>query len=100
MSSLSGGAAKVAETIRRLVTRPGALTCDLLEGHRARNLSPLLLFLASSLVYFVLAAAAPNLRSPMSVQVGPAGVTVKIAGPATEGKAAGLSDEDRQLILD
>jgi hypothetical protein len=101
MSSLPVWSAKVAETIRRLVTRPGALTCDVLAGDRARAVSPLGLCLACGLVYFVLAAGAPNLGSPVSVQVGPDGATtVKMSGRDTGGTGAGLSDEDRQVILD
>src|SRR5882762_9488971 len=101
MSPLSGWNGKVAETIWRLVTRPGALTCDLLEGRRARGLSPLGLCLTCGLVYFALAAVAPSLGSPMSMQIRSDGTTtVKMSGPGPEGKAAGLSDEDRRLILD
>ena len=101
MSPLSGSNGNVAETIRRLVTRPGALTCDVLEGHRARGLSSLGLCVSCGLVYFALAAAAPSLGSAMSVQIGSDGATsVKMSGPVTEGKGAGLSDEDRRLILD
>ena len=101
MSPLSGWNGKVAETIRFLVTRPGALTSDVLEGRRARGLSPLGLCLTCGVVYFALAAAAPNSGSLMSVQFGPDGATtVKTSGPAAAGTGVGLSGEDRRLILD
>lgn len=51
-------------TVRALVQRPGMLTREFLEGRRARFLSPLRLYLLASLAYFVLEAAAPNVRLP------------------------------------
>ncbi len=57
---LSGWDGRFAATVRKLVTTPGALTRDFLEGRRARYLSPVRLYLMASLVYFVLAAAAPG----------------------------------------
>jgi hypothetical protein len=38
------------------------LTHEFLEGRRARYISPLRLYLSASLIYFVLAAAAPDIR--------------------------------------
>jgi hypothetical protein len=48
--------------VRALVRRPGQLTLEFLEGRRARYISPLRLYLMCSLVYFVVAAAAPDVR--------------------------------------
>lgn len=59
---LSGWDGRFAATARALVRRPGMLTREFLEGRRARYISPLRLYLTCSLVYFVLAAAAPDVR--------------------------------------
>jgi hypothetical protein len=88
---------KIAETVRCLIKSPGALTCRVLEGRRARYISPIRLYLTCSLIYFVLAAASPT-RGPsigVSVKQPGAGATVK-----TTGKTAGLTEEDRRQILD
>ena len=61
---LSGWDGRFATTVRALVQRPGMLTREFLEGRRARFLSPLRLYLLASLAYFVIAAAAPNVRLP------------------------------------
>ena len=57
---LSGWDGRFASTLRALVQKPGLLTREFLEGRRARYISPLRLYLMASLVYFVLAAAAPG----------------------------------------
>lgn len=59
---LSGWDGRFASTVRALVRHPGMLTREFLEGRRARYISPLRLYLMCSLVYFVLAAAAPDVR--------------------------------------
>jgi hypothetical protein len=59
---LSGWDGRFASTLRTLVTKPGRLTVDFLEGRRARSISPLRLYLMASLVYFIVAAAVPNTR--------------------------------------
>ena len=59
---LSGWDGRFAATLRGLVRHPGMLTREFLEGRRARYISPLRLYLLASLVYFVIAAAAPNIR--------------------------------------
>jgi hypothetical protein len=51
---------KLVETARLLITRPGALTCEMLAGHRARYISPLRLYLTCSVAFFLLAASIPN----------------------------------------
>lgn len=55
---LSGYDGRLAATFRNLL-RPGRLTIDYLQGRRARYLSPVRLYLIASVVYFVVAAAAP-----------------------------------------
>ena len=59
---LSGWDGRFASTVRALVRRPGRLTREFLEGRRARYISPLRLYLMCSLVYFVAAAAAPDVK--------------------------------------
>jgi uncharacterized protein DUF3667 len=58
---LSGWDGRFASTVRALVGRPGLLTREFLEGRRARYLSPLRLYLMASLLYFVVAAATPDI---------------------------------------
>src|SRR6266516_4934320 len=62
LSEFSGWDGRVASSVRALILRPGMLTHEFLEGRRARYVSPLRLYLTVSLIYFILAAAAPNLR--------------------------------------
>ncbi len=57
---LSGWDGRFASTIRALALKPGLLTREFLEGRRARYISPLRLYLMASLVYFLVAAAAPD----------------------------------------
>src|SRR5215218_4083043 len=59
---LSGWDGRFMSTVRALINHPGMLTREFLEGRRARYLSPLRLYLLASLVYFVLASAAPNVN--------------------------------------
>jgi hypothetical protein len=56
---LIGWDGRLARTIATLFRRPGELTRAVLEGQRARYVSPVRVYLACSLVYFVVAAAAP-----------------------------------------
>lgn len=58
----SGYDGRFARTLRALFRKPGSLTREVLEGRRARYISPLRLYLTASLVYFLVAAAAPNLQ--------------------------------------
>ena len=62
ITEFSGWDGRLANTFRALVRRPGVLTLEFLEGRRARYISPLRLYLTASLVYFLLAAAAPTVR--------------------------------------
>src|SRR6185503_15425032 len=58
-NELSGYDGRIAATFRHLL-RPGQLTVDYLQGRRARYLSPVRLYLICSVVYFLVAAAAPQ----------------------------------------
>ena len=56
----TGWDGRFARTFRTLL-HPGALTVEVLEGRRARYVSPLRLYLAASVIYFLSAAAVPSL---------------------------------------
>ena len=58
----SGWDGRLASTLRTLIRRPGQLTREFLEGRRARYISPIRVYLTASLVYFVVAASAPDVR--------------------------------------
>lgn len=60
---MSGFDGRFARTLRTLIFRPGRVTVDTLEGRRAHYIKPLRLYLSASLVYFVVAAAAPNVAT-------------------------------------
>ena len=96
---LSGYDGRIAATFRGLL-HPGRLTLEYLQGRRARYLSPVRLYLTVSVVYFVVAAAAPNLNprdasSPPGTSVtGPGGIRIAITG--APGQV--LTDEDRRAI--
>lgn len=62
ITEFSGWDGRLASTFRALVQRPGTLTLEFLEGRRVRYISPLRLYLTTSVVYFLLAAAAPTIR--------------------------------------
>jgi len=51
---------KIVQTLRLLLTRPGRLTREFLDGRRQRYVSPLRLYLTCSLIFFALAAVAPK----------------------------------------
>src|SRR5882672_3841845 len=81
ISEFSGWDGRLALTLRTLVERPGMLTHEFLEGRRVRYISPLRLYLMASLVYFIVAAAAPNVRvDPRKISVG--GMQINVTRPA------------------
>jgi len=84
----SGWDGRFARTVQMLV-HPGALTLEVLEGRRARYVSPLRLYLAASVMFFLIAAVAPSLRKPPVVDLPGGGRRIDISGP--------LSPEDREL---
>ena len=93
---LSGWDGRLARTVRTLLRRPGALTVDTMEGRRARYVSPVRLYLLASLVYFLCAAAVPNLRTVDPVEL-PSGQTViRMDG---SGRLTGLTGEAREEAL-
>jgi hypothetical protein len=112
ISEFSGWDGRLASTLRALIRRPGMLTREFLEGRRARYISPLRLYLIASLVYFVLAASAPDVRlgsgQALGLRVGlkptppttPASRPERVANAATvalEGEALTPAERDSAL---
>jgi len=62
VAEFSGWDGRLAATLRALVQRPGFLTREFLAGRRARYISPVRVYLTASVLYFLIAANAPNLR--------------------------------------
>ena len=69
-AELVGWDGKFAETIRLLLRHPGELTRALLDGQRARYISPVRLYLLCSVFYFVVAAGAPPPNVEFDVGIG------------------------------
>jgi len=61
-AEFSGWDGRLATSLRDLILKPGMLTREFLEGRRVRYISPLRLYLMASLVYFLLAAGAPDIK--------------------------------------
>ncbi|HEX4681970.1 MAG TPA: DUF3667 domain-containing protein [Gemmatimonadaceae bacterium] len=61
-SEFTGWDGKFVETFKLLLTNPGAVTRQFIEGRRVRFISPVRLYLTMSVVYFLIAASAPNLN--------------------------------------
>jgi hypothetical protein len=55
---------KLVQTLRLLLTKPGRLTKEFLDGRRARYVSPLRVYLTCSLLFFAVAAFAPGAERP------------------------------------
>jgi uncharacterized membrane protein len=90
---LSGYDGRIAATFKSLL-HPGRLTLEYLNGHRARYLSPVRLYLTLSVIYFVVAAAAPISATNQPAQVqGPGQLKVGIW--TTNDPAVPLTAEDR-----
>jgi len=103
---LVGWDGKLLRTIRLLVVHPGALTRAALEGRRARYISPVRLYLACSILYFLAAAAVPLPDAAISFDVGVgvgAGAPNRTPGDAALDKAIrrgfeSLSLEERAAV--
>jgi hypothetical protein len=100
-SELSGWDGKFVTTLKTLLAKPGELTRQWIEGRRVTFIAPIRLYLAASLVYFAVTAAAPNLRRPASggVDLGPVafGVT-KNGAPARVSQNAQRAIETNQPL--
>jgi hypothetical protein len=87
----SGWDGRFVRTFRTLL-HPGALTIEVLEGRRARYVSPLRMYLVASVVYFVIAAAVPNLNRPSPARMPGGNHAVDLTGPT--------SAEERAQVLE
>jgi hypothetical protein len=104
-AEFTGWDGRLATSLRDLILRPGMLTREFLEGRRVRYISPLRLYLMASLVYFLLAAGAPDNKSQSGkttiagVQVGVTSTDSKgaVSRPDRVAKAARESLQDRSL---
>lgn len=72
---------RLLRTVTPLLTRPGALTVDAMEGRRARNVQPLRIYLAASMIYFLIAATAPNIGRPDAVVPGEEEIRIDLSDP-------------------
>ncbi len=94
---LSGYDGRFARTCRLLLRHPGALTIEVLEGRRARFISPVRLYLVASVAYFLIAVAAPNLTPPPRPQV--PGPDIKIDLSTGDAGLASLTPDQRDQLL-
>ena len=67
---LVGWDGKLVRTVVLLVRSPGALARAILDGHRVSYISPVRLYLACSLLYFLVSAAVPDPNVERSFDVG------------------------------
>jgi hypothetical protein len=105
LAELFGWDGKLASTLRLLFGRPGELTRALLNGQRTKHVPPVRLYLACSVLYFVVAAAAPVPDMGAALEAGgesvPARAAAQSPGDVALAKAvsvglAGLSAEERK----
>lgn len=103
---LSGWDGRFAGTVRALLLSPGRLTTAFLEGRRVRFISPLRLYLVASLVYFLVAASAPNLR-PNGVLDAP-GITIstgketaasRVTSATMDARSGDITPEERAAAM-
>jgi hypothetical protein len=106
-NELVGWDGKLARTLVTMFRRPGELTRAVLEGQRVRYVSPVRLYLACSLLYFVVAATAPlpdvDFEVGFSVGVGTGASGTPTPGEAAIGKAiaqglAALTPDERAAV--
>lgn len=91
---LSGYDGRILATVRGLA-RPGFLTREYLGGRRAHYLPPVRVYLFVSVLYFVVAAAAPTLDAGGSELVVP-GVRIGLSGSSSDPM---VTEPERQEIL-
>jgi len=81
-AEFSGFDGTLAGTVRKLLGRPGELTADVLQGRRRRYVSPLRIYLAASVLYFIAAAAVPP-TSKNGIDIGGVSFGVNVAAKKT-----------------
>lgn len=94
---MSGFDGRFARTLTTLIGRPGKLTVDTLEGRRAHYIKPLRLYLSASLLYFVVAAAAPNMAANTRATI-PGRQEIKIDITDPRGADALTAEERAQAL--
>lgn len=103
---LVGWDGKLVRTLVLLVRSPGALARAIIEGHRVSYISPVRLYLACSLVYFLVSAAVPDPDLERTFDVG-VGVDTGASAPSAEDAAmsaamsrglASLDPQRRSLV--
>lgn len=90
---------KLGRTLRVLLTRPGQLTLDYVEGRRQRYVRPLKLYLTASVIFFALLGVLPDSSSPFTVKDPEAGgklviidAPAKPAAVSKPGEPAGVDE--------
>lgn len=87
----SGWDGRFVRTLGALLKHPGFITLEVLEGRRARYVSPLRLYLTASIIYFLVAALTPSLRPvPQATLPGRETITIRpgeTLDPQTRAKA-------------
>lgn len=85
---LSGYDGRFVRTFRLLLRRPGALTIEVMEGRRARYISAVRLYLVASVAYFLIAAAAPNLKAAQGAVLPGSSIKISAGEPISPEKRA------------
>jgi hypothetical protein len=89
---MTGYDGRIASTFRALL-HPGRLTHEYLQGRRARYLPPVRLYLTVSVLYFVVAAGAPQIATPSDGEAtGPGGLRIELTDQV-------MTDEERAEAL-
>lgn len=92
---LSGYDGRISATVRGLF-HPGRLTRHYLDGRRAHYLPPLRLYLAVSVLYFVVAAAVPSLDGTNGRGSNVGGIRIEFPGAANAN--AVMTPEEREQL--
>ena len=93
--SFSGWDNRFFRSFRVLLWQPGAITSEVLRGRRATYITPLRVYLFASVTYFLVAAAAPNVRRPDPVNIpGDSDINIDLLNPQQ------LTTEQRQKLED
>ncbi len=92
---VSGYDGRYFRTLSLLVRRPGELTAEILAGRRARYLSPIKLYLITSVIFFIAVAAGPTLESGAPEPLITGGKINLTLGP----QDTRVTEEERQLAL-
>ncbi|HEY6219108.1 MAG TPA: DUF3667 domain-containing protein [Gemmatimonadaceae bacterium] len=90
-SELSGWDGKLADTFRKLLTKPGQLTQEWIEGRRVLFIAPVRLYLTASFLYFLVSAGSPNVRtSGNQIEVG----GLRIGSSSSKAERLGKATQD------